>query len=174
MVKSLIKPISIRVCAFGVSIFFLGCSSDSSDSEKQDVEKPAEVKTDITENSESILSLFDDSSSFELSGSTNQNNDFFLHNSPNVSNTTGEFPERANLSEWFVLLNAKNKHEVITLLGMPDRTYNSGAVFCYYSKLRSEISNNLHLAFHPETLMVEKMGWDSQSLKPIETYDAPK
>ena len=173
MPKSSTKHFLI-VCVFGVSTFSLGCSSDSSDSEKQGVKNSPEVRTESTNQSESILSLFDDSSSFEPTGSTNKENDFFLHNTSEVLKTAGELPVRANLGDWVGLLKAKNKHEVIALFGMPDRTYNSGSVFCYFSKLRSETSNDLHLEFHSETLMVEKIGGDAQSLEPIETYPAPQ
>jgi len=159
------------MCALGGYNFFPGCSSETSDTEKQEVEEKSNAKIESTDQSESILSLFaDSSSSNEPSVPVNKENEFFLHNSPNVSNATGGFPERADLMEWLVLLKAKNKHEVITFLGMPDSTYNTGTVFCYNRKLRNEPSNDLHLAFHSETLMVEKIGWDAQSLQLIETY----
>ena len=153
--------------------FFLGCSSDSSDTEKPDVENKTEVQDESIDDSESILSLFDNTSSFETAGSNDQDNEFFSNNNSTVSKSIGEFPNRASLIEWHKILKAKDKHEIITNLGMPDRTYNSGTVFCYYNKLRNETGNDLHLAFHAETLLIDKIGWNAPSLKPIEAYSGP-
>ena len=89
--------------------FFLGCSSDSSDTEKPDVENKTEVQDESIDDSESILSLFDNTSSFETAGSNDQDNGFFSNNNSTVSKSIGEFPNRASLIEWHKILKAKDK-----------------------------------------------------------------